>query len=278
MSVMLNKWIEERFELPAADLPDLNPGIIDPEGAAAYVRGQWHLGDAPISNVLHLVEAHGVRVYALAYECREIDAFSFWRDDTPFVCLGTHKTAERAVFDLAHELAHLILHRDQSAPRGRIEELQADLFAANFLMPKADVAAAAPPFPTFDDLVKAKRRWSVSAAALNYRLHQLGFISDWHYRALCIEISQLGRDKEFNPIPRELSQILAKVLSALRTEGITRADIAADLCLFQPDLDSLLAGLTISMIDGGGEPLGNDEGRPRLSVVGTQSIARCGNE
>jgi hypothetical protein len=126
--------------------------------------------------------------------------------------------------------------------------------------------------------VKAKRRWSVSAAALNYRLHQLGFISDWHYRALCIEISQLGRDKEFNPIPRELSQILAKVLSALRTEGITRADIAADLCLFQPDLDSLLAGLTISMIDGGGEPLGNDEGRPRLSVVGTQSIARCGNE
>jgi Zn-dependent peptidase ImmA (M78 family)/DNA-binding XRE family transcriptional regulator len=263
--VELNKWIEERFELPEPDLPDLNPGLIDPEGAAALLRSQWGLGDAPIGNVLQLAEAHGVRVFSLAYECREIDAFSFWRDGTPYVCLGTHKTPERAIFDLAHEIGHLVLHRDDSAPRGRAEERQADAFASHFLMPADDVYDTAPRSPTLDDLVKAKTRWRVSAAALNYHMHALGMISDWHYRELCIELSQLGRDIELNSIERERSQVLEKVFAALRSEGIGRAEIAAALNVYQDDLDDLVFGLALSAVDGEGEA--TDQERPRLRVV-----------
>ncbi|MDP9383436.1 MAG: XRE family transcriptional regulator [Chloroflexota bacterium] len=268
--VAFYQWVEDRFDLPKPNVPDLDPGIIDPESAAVYVRSAWGLGDAPVSNVLHLLEAHGVRVLALAADYREVDAFSFWHEDTgtPFICVGTHKTPERSVFDLAHELGHLCLHRDHGAPRGRDEEREADTFASSFLMPKADLAIAAPRFPSLHDLVKAKGRWRVSAAALNFRLHQLRMITDWHYRSLCIEISRVGRNRELNPIPREQSQVLTKVLAAMRAEGVGRADIAAALHLPLSELDAMLSGLVATVIDGGGE--GTEDrslARGRLRVV-----------
>jgi Zn-dependent peptidase ImmA (M78 family)/DNA-binding XRE family transcriptional regulator len=268
LCVELAAWIDERFELPTADVPDLDPGVIDPEGAAAYVRAAWGIGDAPISNVLHLLEARGIRVFALAAEYREVDAFSFWREQTstPFICVGTHKSPERSVFDLAHELGHLVLHRDHGAPRGRLEERQADAFASSFLMPRADVAAAAPRFPSFQDLVAAKSRWRVSAAALNYRLHQLGWLSDWHYRSICMEIAKVGRDVELNSIPREQSQVLSKVLSALRAEGTTRNSIAAALKITPKELGSLLSGLVVSAVDGDRTDRSSNE-RPALRLV-----------
>lgn len=268
--VAFYQWVEDHFDLPQPNVPDLDPGIIDPESAAVYVRSAWGLGDAPVSNVLHLLEAQGVRVLALAAEYQEVDAFSFWHEDsgTPFVCVGTHKTPERSVFDLAHELGHLVLHRDHGAPRGRGEEREADRFASSFLMPKADLAVAGPRFPSHLDLVRAKSRWRVSAAALNFRLHQLQMITDWHYRSLCIEISRLGRNRELNSIPREQSQVLTKVLAAMRAEGVGRADIAAALHLPLSELDAMLSGLVATAINGGGE--GTKERslpRGRLRVV-----------
>jgi len=266
LCIALNDWIEERFELPSSDVPDLDAGIIKPEGAAALVRGRWGLGEAPIQHVLHLLESHGVRVFSLAEECRDVDAFSFWHRDTPFMCLNTEKTAERSIFDAAHELGHLVLHRDHAAPRGRSEEREADAFASNFLMPASDVQAMAPRNPDLVALSKAKTRWRVSAAALNYRLHDLGITSDWHYRELAIEISRLGRHREVNPLPPEQSQILAKVLSALRTEGVSRQDIAKALHVHQSDFDALVAGLTFGAIEGGGTG-SSAETAPLLKLV-----------
>ena len=96
------------------------------------------------------------------------------------------------MFDLAHELGHLVIHRDHRAPRGREAEFEADAFASSFLMPKSDVIANAPRFPSLKDLIHAKKRWRVSVAALNYRLRKLNLITEWHYRTLCIEIGRMG--------------------------------------------------------------------------------------
>lgn len=265
--IELTDWIDAEFQLPLPDVPDLDPSVIDPEGAAALVRAEWGIGDAPISNVLHLLEAHGVRVYALAAKYREVDAFSFWREDTavPFILVGTHKTPERAVFDLAHELGHLVLHHDHRAPQGREAETQADAFASSFLMPRADVLANAPKFPTLSDLIIAKKRWKVSVAALNYRLHKLGWTTDWHYRSLCIDIGRLGRSMEPESLPREQSQVLTKVLAAMRAEDVGRAQIAEALHVYESDLDSVLSGLVVSGVEGGGETVEGE--RPKLRLV-----------
>ena len=251
LGIELNGWIEERFNLPTADIPDLQPGIIDPEGAAAIVRSRWGLGLSPISNLLHLLEAHGVRVFSLADECREVDAFSAWVNGTPYMCLATFKSAERAIFDAAHELGHLVLHRDHASPRGRQVEREADAFASAFLMPAEDIEAEVPINPSLGDLIAAKGRWRVSTAALNHRLHRLGFTSDWHYRELCMDIGQLGRAHEPKSVVRETSQVLTKVFTALRAEGVTREHIAKDLQIRVEDLDALTFGLTITALPGG---------------------------
>lgn len=265
LCVELNAWIESRFHLPEPDVPEIDPRVATTAAAAGLVRAAWGLGESPIANVLHLLESRGVRVFSLINDCREVGAFSFWLE-RPFVCLGTDKTPERSIFDMAHELGHLVLHRGTATPRGREAERQADTFAANFLMPEADVRAMGLRNPDLGILGEAKKRWRVSVAALNYRLHELGMISDWHYRELCIEISRLGRHMEINPLPREQSQIYPKVLSALREEGISRMDIAKDLYLEPDDLDALLAGLTIRSLPGG-EQGGRAPARPTLRLV-----------
>jgi Zn-dependent peptidase ImmA (M78 family)/transcriptional regulator with XRE-family HTH domain len=268
LCIELERWIDAQFELPSPDVPDVEQlgRSTSPDDAAAIVRTQWGLGETPVSNVLHLLERHGVRVFSLAEECREVDAFSFWHDGTPFACLNTMKTAEHTVFDAAHELGHIVLHRGHTHPRGRVEEDEANQFASAFLMPRSDVLANAPRFPRFEDLVRAKARWGVSVAALNYRMHRLGLTSDWHYREMCIELSRRGRGTEPNPMPRQRSQVLDKVLTALREDGVSRGDIARELHIQTKDLDAIVFGLTLAAVEGGGDP-GPTTERPALRLV-----------
>jgi Zn-dependent peptidase ImmA (M78 family) len=246
----VNNWITQRLNLPELDVPEILPAVMDPETAAKSVRASWGLGEHPIPNMVHLLEAHGIRVYSLCEDCEEVDAFSFWQDGTPFVCLNTNKTAEHSRFDSAHELGHLVMHRYGGKPSGRAEEHEANRFASAFLMPEADIRASGPSFPSFDALVESKKRWNVSVAALNYRLFKLDLISEWHYRELCIDVSRYGRKREPDPSPREHSLVLAKAFRLLREDGIARRDVAAQLNIHVEDLEALIFGLVLSAIEG----------------------------
>ena len=266
LAVAFNTWLDEKFTLPDEQVPESDPAVVEktpsahiatlspPEAAATQVRASWGLADQqPIMNMTHLVEAHGVRLFAIAPDCKDVDAFSFWSGGTPFVCVDPTWTAERMRFDIAHELGHLVMHRTGQR-QGRQAELEANRFASALLMPRLDVIARAPKFPSFDVLVADKKRWNVSAAALNFRLHELGITSDWHYRELSIELSRYGRRFEPDPSPHEHSYVVTNVLAALRSEGIRRDDIARELHLHPGDLDVLIAGLTVTGIDGDGQP------------------------
>jgi Zn-dependent peptidase ImmA (M78 family)/DNA-binding XRE family transcriptional regulator len=249
IAIHLSKYIEERFELPAVDLPDLGHEP-SPESASETLRQHWGIGVLPIRNMIHLMEAKGIRIFSLAIEAREVDAFSMWKNETPFVFLNTYKSSERSRYDAAHELGHLVLHR-HAAPHGREAEREADMFASAFLMPRASVIAQSPKFPTFSDLVNLKRIWTISVSALNYRLHEVNMTSDWQYRMLCVEIGKFGPTKEPNEAPRESSQILPKVFSALYDENVSRSDVAQVLSIPRSELEQLMFGLTLASLDGG---------------------------
>ena len=263
LALMFNSWLEQRFELPPADIPDLSKEP-SPEVAAITLRTHWMRGEQPIKNMIHLLESKGVRVFSLAIDSRNVDAFSMWKDKTPFVFLNTYKSAEHSRYDAAHELGHLVLHRH--APHGREAEKQANEFAAAFLMPLASVLAHARRFPTFDMLVKQKKIWNISVAALAYRLHSLQMLSDWQYRSLCIEISKRGRGREPDPSPSETSQMLAKALDQLRSDGITRAQIANDLCITVAELDQLMFGLVMTAMKGG-RPSNSPSPQPKAKLM-----------
>lgn len=263
LAVELSKWIERRFELPEPSVPSLRG--FAPEEAAEALRAEWGLGQRPINNMVHLLEAHGVRVLSLPADSTSVDAFSLRDGETPFVFLTTEKSGERGRMDAAHELGHLTLHQHMP-PAGRAAELEADRFAAAFLMPRGSIIASAPRTPTLPALIRLKENWMVSVAALVHRLHSLQLISDWHYRNLCIELSAQGfRKNEPNGIPRETSQVLNKVFAALREEGILRAVIARELHIDADELESLIFGLVISSVPGGRAKSG--QSRASLRIV-----------
>ncbi len=257
-------WIDERFDLPSADLPDLRD--VEPEEAAAVLRSMWALGEMPAPNVVHLLEAHGVRVFSLADECADLDALSAWIGDRPYVFLTHHKTPERARWDAAHELGHLVLHLG-APPGGRVHEDQADQFAREFLLPERGVRARAGRFPSLTDVRQQKVFWKVSALAYIRRLHQLGILTDWQYKSLVIEASHAGYRRKEGDIERETSQLIPKVTEALRAEGTSLADVAAALRVSPADLRGLLFS-RLGVIDGG-QQMPSQRTKPRLRVVPT---------
>jgi Zn-dependent peptidase ImmA (M78 family)/transcriptional regulator with XRE-family HTH domain len=264
IALLISDWIEERFVLPAAAVPSL-PGL-EPETAAEVVRARWGLGQAPVSNMIHLLESRGVRVFSLAEECAAVDAFSLYWHGTPFAFLNTMKSGERGRFDGAHELGHLVLHTDHRVPHGPDAEQDANRFAAAFLMPAASVTAARLAGASVEAILTAKRTWHVSAMALTHRLHELGLLTDWGYRTTCVSLSRLGyRRAEPGGIPRESSQLLSKVFRALRDDGVPPRRIARDLAMSVAELNSHVFGLVPTALPGG-TPSGPPR-RPQLRLL-----------
>jgi Zn-dependent peptidase ImmA (M78 family)/DNA-binding XRE family transcriptional regulator len=249
LSMDLGRWIEARFTLPEPDVPTYQG--IDPETAAEAVRDLWGLGTRPIRNMVHLLEAHGVRVFALPDIGREVDGFSIWQGSTPYVFLCTSKTAERSRMDAAHELGHLVLHA-HGGPRGRDAEKEAHAFGAALLMPEQTILAEIPYGATFRQLVRAKSKWKVSVLNLARRAHDLDLLTEWQYRSICVEAAKRGKENEPAPMKhRETSQILDKVFRALRSEGVSRAAVARELQIPLEELNDSLAGLmSIQVITG----------------------------
>ncbi|MER8404879.1 ImmA/IrrE family metallo-endopeptidase [Mesorhizobium sp. M0185] len=243
LGLELSDWLEEQFSLPDTNLLDLSYET-DPEVAARALRGYWNLGEKPIGNMLGLLEVHGVRVFSLSEATSSVDAFSFWRDERPYIFLNNYKTPEHSIFDSAHELCHLVMHRHAGAQRSRLAEREANQFASAFLMPEHDVRSRVPRFITVDIILRAKARWRVSAMAMAYRLHSLSLLTEWQYKSACIELGRRGyRTGEPNGIERETSAVWRKILAHLWSERMTKHEIAALLHLPPDELEGLIWGL-----------------------------------
>jgi Zn-dependent peptidase ImmA (M78 family)/DNA-binding XRE family transcriptional regulator len=249
VALLINDWIDARFKLPAAGIPSLTGH--DPESAAEVVRARWGLGERPIANVLHLLEAHGVRTYSLTAENNELDAYSLYWHRQPFIFLSTAKSGERGRFEAAHELGHLVLHGEYQILSRPAAEVEANRFAAAFLMPRASVLAHGLRDATPARILQAKRTWKVAAMALTHRLHELNLLTEWGYRTACVQLSRLGyRRSEPKGIPRESSQLLAKVFRSLRDDGETPTTIASAIGITTDELQAHVFGLTLTAVTG----------------------------
>ena len=262
-ALALDAWIEQHFERPRPNVPELRD--VSPVRAAEALRAAWGLGYRPIQNLIHLLEKNGIRVYSLVHDGTEVDAFSDWQGNTPFVFLNMSKTAERSRMDAAHELGHLVLHGHTGGDGSKAQEDEAQAFASAFLMPQASFIATSPARISLATVIEAKQVWGVSALAYVHRLHNVRRLRDWHYRSLCIEIkTQFRREEPGPPRQRETSQVLSKVLIPPRLGGsVTRKDAAKRLRVHVRDLDDITFGLALTSVVGGIVPPRN---RPSSQV------------
>lgn len=250
LGVEFYRWVESRFSLPDLDLPQVVG--LPPEVAADSLRKSWDLGSLPIAHLIAQLELRGVRVLALPPGSRNVDAFSFYFEGRPYMFLDTTKTAERFRFDAAHELGHLVLHHGHEEPHGKAAEIEAQAFASAFLMPRASVLAADLRNASAEALIVAKKFWRVSAMALAYRVNALGLMTEWGYRSVCIELARRGfrSGEPESQVGIETSQVLTKVMGAIRRQGMTQREVSAVFGLPPDEFGQFMFGLTMTALRG----------------------------
>jgi Zn-dependent peptidase ImmA (M78 family)/transcriptional regulator with XRE-family HTH domain len=244
LGLQLCKWATAHFSLPTPNMIDLGYEA-DPEMAAYALRQYWGIGERPIGDMIGLLETNGVRVLSLSENTASVNAFSFWQDDIPYVFLNNFKTAESSIFDSAHELGHLVMHKHGHFEDSRAIEKEANAFASAFLMPKNDVISRVRHNPSVNLILQAKIRWRVSAMAMAYRLNSLELLSEWGYKSACIELTRRGyRISEPTGVEREKSIVWRKILTQLWREKITKNEIANNLGIPIDELEGLIWNLT----------------------------------
>ncbi|EFN7491965.1 TPA: ImmA/IrrE family metallo-endopeptidase [Escherichia coli] len=196
----------------------------DIERAAEKCRIEWGLGFGPIENMTRLAEKLGAFVTSFDSVSDEVDALSVPLR-RPFIVRNTAKNSPcRQRFDIAHEVAHLILHEGISTG-DRLTESQANRFASALLLPRTSMAKY---FPrpvggriNWQGLSQFKLTWKVSKAAIVFRAHQLGLLTDEQYRTAFMGLKRKGEaidEKEDYLIPHERPELFRRALSFLFEE------------------------------------------------------------
>jgi Zn-dependent peptidase ImmA (M78 family) len=226
--------IEQRVVLPQLDLPQdmavqRDTPIEEIEDRADELRRRWDMGQAPVKNVVRLLERHGIVAARLSL-ARDVDAFSWPIPGRPLVILGTDKGAkDRSRLDAAHELAHLVLHFSDPESANPAMERQAFRFGAAFLLP---AAAFIDEFGgsriDWTRLLELKVRWQVSMAAMLYRARDLQIISPSGYESAMKQMSRRGwRVREPGDLGApERPALLRKAAELLEASGGSIDDLA----------------------------------------------------
>ena len=267
----LAHWMEDTYDLPHQDMPDYIG--LDPESAARALRNEWGLGEGPIPDMIALLEAHGVRVFSISEVSEEIDAFSMWDDERnqPYVFLSTSKSGERRRMDAAHELGHLVMHRqvgdDEVDARDR--ERQANEFGSALLMPPRGFRSTLRYGCTLSDIMKVKTIWKVSAVAAIYRAHTLGLMSEWQYRNMFVTANKQGlRTNEPGGIDAEKSKVAEMIFDdSERTNELRRISEATGLPAWVVLSMTFQLSSPIKVLSGGGKGNGGSSVKPSLALV-----------
>ncbi|UQA91572.1 ImmA/IrrE family metallo-endopeptidase [Streptomyces halobius] len=191
------------------------------------------MGDAPSGALTPLLEANGIRIFALPTDCGDVGSFSTRQSGTPFVFLPSHLDGEQARQHLAHELGQLVL--GHSRPGHRDSRTAAIQFASAFLMPRTAVVAAMLRTATPERLAAASSAWGVPTSAVLHRLHDLELMPEWSHRST---IERLGDERAPYEQPGatsvERSYLLPKAVAHLRARGLP-VDSVAELTAVRTD-------------------------------------------
>lgn len=224
------------YELPYLDIDQYNG---DSEEIALLVRRTWMIPDGPIKNLTDYVERAGVLVFVCDFPAGKIDGVTLAvRGMPPCIFLSKNQSSDRMRFSLAHELGHLVMHRQPSPTM----EDEANKFAAALLMPEKDIFYQLKNI-NIQSLAALKPIWRVSMAALLYRASTIGAItkpqSDYMWR----QIGSLGyrlREPSELDFPHEKAQLTSEILELHVEElGYSINDLMSILGLMDTDFNHL---------------------------------------
>jgi Zn-dependent peptidase ImmA (M78 family)/DNA-binding XRE family transcriptional regulator len=189
--------------------PYLFADLIAPDGAnraraaAELVRERLELADDPIFDISGLLEDKvGIKVLWLEIASEGFFGLSVAEDGSgPAIVVNSWDriSVERQIFTAAHELGHLLLHRNEFNPDEVAEDVdaerEADVFGAYLLMPEPRFTkewGEVRGLSLFDAVMKVKRIFRVSYRTVLHRLDEHGLKDVWP-RFMAQAKGRLGR-------------------------------------------------------------------------------------
>lgn len=242
--------LAEFVDLPPVHLPavEFNFDHDDSERieqVADELREFWNVGFGPITDLAPLLEYNGIIVVEEPVRCDDMDAVSRWQGGRPYVLYAADEESNpRKLFNLAHELGHLVLHNGIEVNSRNLDRMenQANRFAGAFLMPRRTFAREIAN-TTIDYFISLKGRWRVAVAAMIYRCRELGILNADQVKYLWKQMNARGiRKKEplDNAFPLSKPTVLASAVQMLIDNKIkSPTQIAEDIVINAADVESL---------------------------------------
>lgn len=151
---------------------------------ATRFRRSLGVGEGKISNLFEAVEAVGLKVLRTPIPIDKFFGLSACSSaEGAFVLVNTHHiTIERQLFTLAHEIGHLIFHRDDyndtlleegTKEEEKMREKVGDYFAGHLLVPQPELERL---YELNYDIIKLKKYFRVSYQVILKRLEQMQVI------------------------------------------------------------------------------------------------------
>jgi Zn-dependent peptidase ImmA (M78 family)/DNA-binding XRE family transcriptional regulator len=185
----------------SADLPWPSPEDplgAGPEDAAAALRRVWRIPSGPIDDLTTFIEASGTLVLRVDFGHPKVEAAYAHprREARRWILMNTYATDwARQRLTVAHELGHAVLHHWDAfnVPDEAQREKEAYRFALALMVPAKDfILDIAHTARRWEDFLRLRPKWGISAAALARRARDLDLLDAASYRSLNIRRRSLG--------------------------------------------------------------------------------------
>ena len=198
------------------------------EEMAEIVRSEWGLGINPISNVIEMLEEHGVKVIEVEASDK-FDGLSTYVDEIPVAVINENFPVERKRFTALHELGHLLMNlKFDSDKEG---EKACHRFAGALLFPESEVRKILGDKRkniALGELVAIKEEYGISAQAAMRRAFDLEIISASSYKFFCMKMGGNKKEEGLGSFKgEEKSYRLIQLVFRLFAEGVLDENKAA---------------------------------------------------
>ncbi len=227
-------WLERYAEVESLFPSDEHPVFTLPRGwprrirsldeverAVVDLRLTWNLGLGPIENLAEVLEDRGIKVGVVDETHPDFDALTLWSNGEPVIVVRRDIPGDRERFNLAHELAHLVLDPEE----GMNMEAVANRFAGAFLAPQPvvlrELGARREHLHLFE-LHLLKHKYGLSMQAWVFRARDVGVLSPAAAQRMFRLFRMRGwhREEPGDPYPFEEPQRMIRLVLRALSEGL----------------------------------------------------------
>ncbi len=229
-------------EIPTLDIIKLGSA----QEAAKKLRKIWEIPAGAIKNMTQILEEKEIPVLNFDFGTERVDSrLILTKEKHPLVFLNKTLLGDRLRFSLAYELGHLVMHAYLNTDFDRDTNHEANLFAAEFLMPEKDIRPDFNGDITVAKLAELKRKWKVSMVALLYRAADLECISYNQKNYLLSQFNNLQirrREPVELDVPIEKAILMRDLITKYRkAQKLTLKETAASLHLTEEEFMRIYA-------------------------------------